>query len=132
MFLGQFIIAIPVGAPLPHVATHVINAQFVWGFGGNGVGLTATVVTIPRHSVRVAAAAVFAGTAIHTATACIFPFRLGGQTELLPGKLIEFFDKIQTVVVANTLYRSIVANEIRWIVAHHSLPKRLRHLGLTN
>ena len=74
------------------------------------MGLTATVVTIPRHNVRVVAAAVFAGTAIHTATACIFPFRLGGQTEFLTGKLIEFYDKIQTVVVANTLHWSITTN----------------------
>ena len=74
--------AIPVGAPFPHIATHIVDTQFIFSFLPYGMGLKTTVVAIPCHAIQIVAATVFIALALVPASAGKFPFRLGGQAEV--------------------------------------------------
>ena len=50
--------AVPIGAPLPHVAAHVVYPQFVRFQLARRVGFSVRVATIPGHFVQRVAAAV--------------------------------------------------------------------------
>ena len=50
---------IPVGAPFPHIAAHVIKAQFVGFFATYRPGFTATVSIIPDHLTNSIAPGIF-------------------------------------------------------------------------
>ena len=75
--------------PLPHVATHVIQAPGVGLLAGHWHRLLATVASPYCHVVPVVA------TTVHLAnpgTAGVLPFRLAGQAELLATDGVEFLD----------------------------------------
>ena len=49
---------VPVVAPFPHIAGHIVNPQLVRRFGAHPVGMVAAVAIIPRHIVNVVAAGI--------------------------------------------------------------------------
>ena len=91
------VITIPVLAPFIHIATHIVDPQTVRGLGGNIVSFITTVVSIPSHSIDIIASRIF-GTAAMSTSGGIFPFRLGGQPEVLACFRIQTGDEGLAVV----------------------------------
>ena len=75
------IAAIPILAPFPHVAAHVIQAQLVRLLGLHGMCLTSTVTIVPGYIVYPTATAILGVIAPLSTTGGILPFRLGRQAE---------------------------------------------------
>ena len=126
------IVSIPIVAPLPYVAAHVIQAKFVGFLGLDWVGLAAAIITIPRYFVGIVAAAVPISSTILASSCCILPFGFGRKSKLLSRQSIQLLDKLLAVVPTYALHGSlIVAYEPRRIAVHYCLPQLLRYFGLS-
>ena len=79
---------IPIVAPLPYVAAHVIQAKFVGFLGLDRVGRSAAITTIPRYFVGIVAAAVLIAFALVATASSILPFGFGGQAEFFSGEFV--------------------------------------------
>lgn len=77
------IVAEPITAPLPYIATHIIESEFVRTFSAYFMCLTSGIVLIPCHIVKPIAAAIRIAAALAASTGCVFPFCLCGHAESL-------------------------------------------------
>lgn len=73
------ITVIPVPAPFPDIATHIINSRFIRLFCPSLIDLAITFRSIPCNIVQVITAAEFISLWYITPTCCAFPFRFSGQ-----------------------------------------------------
>ena len=122
----------PIVAPLPYVAAHVIQAEFVVFLGLDRVGLAATITIVPRYFVGIVASAILISSAILASSCCILPLGFGRMSELLSSQSVQLLDKLLAVVPRNVLHRSlIVAFEVRRVAAHYCLPQLLRYFRLS-
>ena len=95
---GTTIIIVPVVAPLPYVATHVIQSQLIRFFLSNFVRFIFRVITILSHVTYYITSSVLVTLALVTPTGGIFPFCLGGQTEVSLSYLVQLTDKLLAVI----------------------------------
>ena len=65
--------AIPVRAPLPHIAAHVVDAELVGRLCAHLVGFAAAVAIIPSHLAQVVAAAEDIASRLGAAAGGVFP-----------------------------------------------------------
>lgn len=135
---------VPVCAPLPHVAAHVAEAQFVAFFLADrvstavvGLDLVQTPITrkrliagvfpIPSHLLRVVAARVFCHSGRTSASGRVLPLGLGGQAICLVCHPVKGLQKILHIVPTDLFHWQVVAFEMAGVGTHDLSPLRLRH-----
>ena len=127
--------AYPVGTPLAHIPTHIIEAQLVREFLTHRMGAVGGIDTIPGVVLEMRAVVAgedFAGGEF-APTGGILPFCLGGQTETVARDLAEAGDEDLHVVPRDLLHgEAVVAYPFGRILAHHGKPEALRHLELSD
>ena len=116
------ITSVPILTPLPYIAAHIVNAKFIRLLGLNWMCTIFTILPIPCHIVDIIAAAIFIAAAIVAASGCIFPFRLGGQAEILTRHCVQFLNKLLTIVPRHLFDRKVITPKPAWIIVHHCLP----------
>lgn len=134
------IAAIPVVAPFPHVAAHVVEPQLVGCLGGHvlraitGVALAIAVagVVIPGHVVEVVAAGELVALALVATSGRKLPLGLGGQAEGSTRELVELGDELLALVPAHVVHGALqpLRGAGAGVVAHHRQPQFLGDLGL--
>ena len=77
------IIFIPVAAPFPDIATHIVDAQLVGRLCSHKVSFFPRVITVPSHIINVIATTIFIATTIVATTTSKFPFCFSGEAEVL-------------------------------------------------
>ena len=109
------IIGLPVRAPLPHVATHVVNPKLVGFFRFDHMTFATAVVSVPCHFVYIVGAAIDVALTLLTTLCGILPLSFRRQTEVLARKLVQFSNKRLAVVPAHILYRIVIERMLTWI-----------------
>ena len=99
------ITASPILAPFPHVARHIVEAQFIGMLGLHGMGLVTAVAVIPRHVVNVAATAVLGVAALVASAGGELPLGFCRQAEFAAGGGIQFSEELLAVVPRDILHR---------------------------
>ena len=72
------ITARPILAPLPHITTHIIQAQFIRLFLFYGVCLAATIIRVPSHIAQGIATCILIPSTLLTTASSIFPLCFSG------------------------------------------------------
>ena len=121
--------AVPVLAPLHHVAAHVVQGDTVLILGHDVMGRATAVVAIPAHIVEHVATRVDVSAALVCPAGGKLPLGLGGQAELCPQLLVETINELLALVPGDPLDRQPVALEMARVVAHHGMPQLLADLG---
>lgn len=106
------IFAIPVLAPFPDIAAHVVDAKFIGLLCAYGMCLAAAISIIPCYRPDIVAATVFIPSAPVASTGSILPLCLGGQAELHAGKLVQFADKVLAIIPTNLFNWQIISLKI--------------------
>ncbi len=120
---GGRIITLPIRAQFPNVAAHVIDAQFIWGFGLDGVRGGGRIGKIPSYIVKPIAAAIQSSLSLIAASGGIFPLRFCGQAEGLVSQFVELSDKGLAVVPRNHFHGTLhIARKVRRVAAHNGRP----------
>ena len=115
---------VPIIAPFPHVAAHVMEAQFVGFFLARELGLDAV---IPSNFVRVITSSIQVAFALNAATSSKLPLRFRWQAIRFARQRVEFRNELLTVVPIHVFYGQVIALETAGIVAHDRNPLGLRH-----
>ena len=105
---GATIAAIPVTAPLPNIATHIIQAQLIRLFRADSMSFTFTVAHIPSHIVYGVTSGIFVAFTLISTSGGIFPLRFSRQAEVLSCKCIQLCDEGLTIIPRDLFYRQIV------------------------
>ena len=122
------VVGIPVAAPLPHIAGHIIQPQFVRHQPAHYVGRITAIKLCPRHMHQIIRSCIRCALRLRTPSGSILPLRLRRQTKRQPRQLPQPRDKGLHLIETHLLHRQLVAHKVRRVIAHHSLPQRLRHL----
>src|SRR5574344_1059565 len=61
-----------------------------------------------------------------------FPFGFGRHTETFASETVQLLDESLAVIPTHAFHRKVIALEMAWVLAHHSLPKTLRDFILAN
>ena len=124
---------IPVFAPFRHIASHVVESQFV-GFERSHRLCGFGIVGIPSHFVALVASREGIRHAPVATTCGIFPLRLRRQAELLPSDGVQFLDEFLAVFPGHIFHGQVIALETRRVVVlpHHRFPQCLSHFRITD
>lgn len=90
--------SVPVLAPFPHVAGHVVYAELIRRLSSYGMCRRTRIREIPCHIVNGIAATVLVALALVAASRRIFPLGLGRQAEGLARQFVQFGYEVLTVV----------------------------------
>lgn len=114
-------------APFPHIAAHIVQTEGVGLFGAHSAWGAAAVVVVPADDGESVAAAVQERRVAEVlATAGgVFPFRLGGQTVVHSGLLVEPEEENLHLVPGNILHGQVIAHHAARVGAHNLLPQLL-------
>ena len=121
----------PVAAPLPYIAVHVKEAEFIGLHISYRMRGVFAVAIIPFHAIGLVAAGILISLAFVAAACSIFPFGLGRQSVLFAGEFVEPVDELHRIVPAHIVYRAVWAVLMLTAVvvfAHHSVPLSLGHI----
>ena len=77
------IIDIPVSAPLPYVAAHIVQTEFVGVLGGYRMSFASAVAAVHCNGIEVVATTVFVAAALAASAYRVFPLCLSGEIEIL-------------------------------------------------
>ena len=123
----EAIAAIQILAPFPHIAAHIVQTEGVGLFGAHSAWGAAAVVVVPADDGESVAAAVQERRVAEVlATAGgVFPFRLGGQTVVHSGLLVELEEENLHLVPGNILHGQVIAHHAARVGAHNLLPQLL-------
>ena len=89
------VLIMPIVAPLPYVAAHVIQAELIGFLGLDWVGSTISTI-VPRYFVDIVATAVliYIVLAILASSCCILPLGFGRKSKLLSRQFVQLLDKL--------------------------------------
>ena len=124
--VGQCVV--PVVAPLPHVARHVVEPQFIGDERADGMGTEIAIEVVPSNPYGFIATRVGVSLRPPTTAGSIFPFSLGRQAEFHIRELVQPTDEFLHLIIVHLLYWQIVAHKVGGIVAHDGGPETLRYL----
>ena len=91
--------------PLPDIAAHIVDTQFIRRLGSNRVRRIVALVIVPSDIINTVAATIQIAFAFNAALCGKFPLSLCRQAKIFAGNLVEFFYKVLTIVPAYALYR---------------------------
>lgn len=98
--------------PFPHIAAHIIKAQFVRQLLAHGMCPALAVPIIPGDLAYVVAARVCIAFGLIASPACVLPFRIGRQSVFFPRQFVELAYEPLTVVPAYLFHRQVIALHI--------------------
>ena len=125
------VVLIPVAAPFPHIARHVVQPQLVGHQPAHHMGRVAAVHLRPAHLHCVITSSKEIAARLPAASCRIFPLRLGGQSEAIACDAVQPADEFLHLDIRHLFHRQVVALEIGRIVAHDGRPQLLGHLVST-
>ncbi len=94
--------------------------------------LISTILPIPSQIIYPVNTAISISIAFISSSCSIFPFSFGWHTKTTICKLIQLGNKLLTFIPTHIYYRKSLTYYFTWIFTHHSLPKLLRHLRLSD